>query len=200
MKNLISLEEFLKLRIKFVVEPYYDEECDEKGFIITSNELPGIKVFGESYVEALEEFEEAKIAWYEMKVSLGEDIQVSEPNIHRPSGRLTARFPVILHEKIIRFAEENQTTVNSAINQLINFGFERVNYNNLENVINDLAKKVNDKNLEIEFVGTEMMDTYNTSYWNRVSSHSLRHNRNIGIEFKQVSRKFDEVSVLGGEQ
>ncbi|WP_179860925.1 toxin-antitoxin system HicB family antitoxin [Bhargavaea cecembensis] len=119
MKTInMTLDEFLDQDYQTVITPYHDREYDEKGFVITCPELPGIKVFEESISEGMEELREAKIAWYEMMEEMHASIplpKVEEP----PSGRLTLRLPVSLHEQVTRYADLNKQSLNNAINSLI---------------------------------------------------------------------------------
>ncbi|WP_281486567.1 toxin-antitoxin system HicB family antitoxin [Lysinibacillus sphaericus] len=131
-----SLEEFLKLQYKFIVTPYKDEEHNEEGFIITSPELNGIEVFGETLEEAHEEFREAKIAWYEMKCNLGEDIDPPKVGI-TSSGRLTVRLPKTLHFKVEEFAKEEGVSLNTGFIQLVNEGLTGINN---KTIMNKLCK------------------------------------------------------------
>ena len=122
-----SLEEFIKLQYKFTVAPYIDEEHEEEGFIITCPELHGIEVYGETLDEAHEEFRAAKIAWYEMKCKLGEDISPPKQVGNSSSGRLTVRLPKTLHFKVEEFAKEEGVSLNTGFIQLVNEGLTGVN-------------------------------------------------------------------------
>ncbi|WP_146551210.1 type II toxin-antitoxin system HicB family antitoxin [Rummeliibacillus sp. SL167] len=186
MKKInITLEEFLKLDYKFTVTPYKDEEFNESGFVITSPELPGIKVFGESIQEALEEFEEAKIAFYELKEELGENIVLPIKESDRPSGRITARFGVDLHEKIIDYASSNKISVNAAINQLVNFGLEKSQNNLVLNEIKVVKQLIKLQDIKLSY-GNEYLDE---SYSFEIPRSPKK---DFGLDFELTDRLFCE--------
>ncbi|MFG3612355.1 MULTISPECIES: hypothetical protein [Rummeliibacillus] len=161
MKQInITLEEFLKLDYKFIVTPYKDEEYGESGYVITCSELPGVKVFGENIQEAFEEFEEAKIAFYELKQHLGENIPLPIKESDRPSGRITARFGVDLHEKIIQYAAVNKISVNSAINQLVNFGFEKEQNNLFIDELKSIKQLIKQQEINISYRNDYLDESY----------------------------------------
>lgn len=139
----MSLEDFLELSYKMIVDPYEDIKHDEKGYIITCPDLPGIRVFGETIDEAFEELHEAKIAWFELKEELGEEVFAPELK-SKPSGRLTLRLPIFLHEKVTQYSEENKTSLNNAITFLISKGLNSVDNQSLKEDIQSLASEVQD--------------------------------------------------------
>lgn len=152
--NRMSLNEFLELDYKMVIEPYSDLENDEKGVVITCPDLVGIKVFGETLDEALEELIEAKVAWYDMKEELGEE--VNHPEIlTSPSGRLTLRLPISLHRRVIDYAESNKMSVNNTINFLVLEGLHSASLNTVLREVREVKKKVEDSpsQINISFKG-----------------------------------------------
>lgn len=140
-KNKLTLEDFLELDYQMVIDPYEDTENDEKGFILTCPDLPGIKVFGETLEEAFDELLEAKIAWFDLKEELGEE--VLPPKIKtRPSGRVTLRLPVYLHEQVIEHAEENKISLNNALTGLISEGLKSVEYKSIKQDFGSLVSEM----------------------------------------------------------
>jgi predicted RNase H-like HicB family nuclease len=148
-KSRYTLEEFLDLKYKIEITPYYDEEYAESGYVITSPELSGIKVFGETIDEALIEYHEAKIAWYEMKEKMHEEIPQPFQFKEKPSGRLTVRLPIELHEKVNEFSSSNSISLNLAIIQLINNGFEKNNSSKVFDELTSIKQHLTQRSTEI---------------------------------------------------
>lgn len=73
MKNK---EYYNNLQYPIVIKEFIDE--GEKIFSAEIIELPGLKVYGDSSEEVLEEINEAKEAWIEFNLSL--DRKINEPN------------------------------------------------------------------------------------------------------------------------
>lgn len=139
--NTITLKEFLEHKYKMLIEPYEDVEYNESGYIITCPELVGVKVFGETLKEAFEELEEAKIAYYEMKTELGEDISIP---VHkeRPSGRVTLRLPISMHERVIEQSELNKTSLNATLVNLIGAGLTSTDFKVFSEKLSHLTREV----------------------------------------------------------
>ncbi|WP_203332641.1 type II toxin-antitoxin system HicB family antitoxin [Planococcus beigongshangi] len=140
-KNSFSMEQFLEMDYKIVIDPYVNEEYGEKGYVITCPDLAGIKVFGKSIEEAFEELYEAKIAWFEMKEELGEEVLMPEMK-SKPSGRLTLRLPIFLHEKVIDYSERNNTSLNNAISFLISEGLNSVEIKSVKKEMAALTREI----------------------------------------------------------
>lgn len=167
-KNEMSFDDFMKQEYKMEIDPYFNQEYALEGYVLTCPELPGIKVFGESIEEALEELNEAKIAWYEMKEELGEAIYPPLYKKERPSGRLTARFPISLHEEIIEYAEINKTSINTAISYLVSEGLKAQHFNTVLNELKDIRKQITDRPAEITINFSEKVSNKHDFKWSNM--------------------------------
>lgn len=181
-----NLDEFLKLNLKLIIEPIYDEEYDEEAITISSPDMPGVKVFGETLEEALEELQEAKIAWFEMKEQRGEVINMDKKAyIKKPSGRMTVRFPITLHSKLINYAEEEKTSINSAIIQLLNEGLENNFHEKVLQRLKGIETAIDNKTPIISFINNSADHPYSNTY----APHSISNG-------KQRSGGWEDTGIL----
>ncbi|CAM3374658.1 MULTISPECIES: toxin-antitoxin system HicB family antitoxin [Saccharibacillus] len=81
-------------------------------FFAKIEELPGCHTDGRTQIEALQELEEIKRDYLEIKLEAG--VEIPEPN-DLPSGKLLLRLPKSLHKQILQDAQKESTSVNQLI-------------------------------------------------------------------------------------
>ena len=107
-----DLEYYLRLPYSVVLVP-----CQEGGYFVKIDELPGCMSQGETVDEALAMIEDAKRGWLE--VALQEGIDIPEPGQvadEEYSGRILLRTPKSLHKELIRRARKEGVSLNQFIN------------------------------------------------------------------------------------
>lgn len=112
---------YMNLKYPVIVEKIYDD--GEELFSAEIKELPGLKVFCDSFEEAYEEIELAKEDWITANIELGRNIQepINEYN-ENLSGRITLRLPKGLHGRIKAKSVIDGVSLNQEVVQLINDG------------------------------------------------------------------------------
>lgn len=90
---------------------------DDEGFIAVARDLPGCSAFGETRLEALDEFDHAVEAWIQAAQAAGNP--VPEPSVRsaepRHSGKLLVRLPRTLHSKLAEEAEREAVSLNQYV-------------------------------------------------------------------------------------
>jgi len=125
-------EYYNNLQYPIVIKEFIDE--GEKIFSAEIIELPGLKVYGDSAEEVLEEINEAKEAWIEFNLSL--DRKINEPNVAiEYSGRVTLRIPKSMHKELKSRADYESVSLNSYINYIINEGLRKTDITTLKDSI-----------------------------------------------------------------
>jgi len=91
---------------------------EDKAYIATVSELPGLSAFGSSPEEAVKELLIAKKAYLDVLEEDGEEIP--EPDFLKPfSGQTRLRLPKTLHESLTNGAKKEGVSLNTYIVQLL---------------------------------------------------------------------------------
>ncbi len=95
---------------KYSIQIYWsvDDEC----FIATSEELPTLSAFGDTYEETISEVQEAMSVYLEV---LGEEARPSPSTIESFSGQFRVRLPKSLHRRISETARREGVSLNTLI-------------------------------------------------------------------------------------
>jgi predicted HicB family RNase H-like nuclease len=91
---------------------------EDKGFIATVPELPGLSAFGRNQSKALSELNTAAKAFLESLIQSGKSLPVVE-NISPFSGQLRLRMPKSLHENLVASAKNEGVSLNTYIVSLL---------------------------------------------------------------------------------
>lgn len=113
-----GLDYYMSLQYGVNLRPLAEE--DGGGWLAEIAELPGCVSDGETKVEALENVEKAKAAWF--AVSLKKGFKIPEPAVEAEpeyNGRVTLRLPKSLHRKTSEEAKEEGVSLNSYLQCLI---------------------------------------------------------------------------------
>jgi len=90
---------------------------DDEGFIAIARDLPGCSAFGETRLEALDEFDHAVEAWIAAATKAGNP--VPKPSVRqvepRHSGKILLRIPKTLHSKLAEEAEREAVSLNQYV-------------------------------------------------------------------------------------
>ncbi len=129
------------LNYPIVVNTFVNEEVE----VYTAEilELPGLKVYGDTYEEVIEEINDAKSAWFEVNLELDRPIPEPEKEIE-VSGRVTLRMSKSLHAALKTKAIKEGVNLNPLINEMIIKG---MNNDFSEKVFNSLMEIKNENNI-----------------------------------------------------
>ena len=109
------------MRLEYEVSLLRVPEDEGSGFIVWHQELgrASCNGFGKTVKEALDMLTEVKQSIFED--CLEESLPIPEPagNDQEYSGKLLLRIPKMMHRAIAEVAKENETSINSAIVQLL---------------------------------------------------------------------------------
>ncbi len=89
-----------------------EDEC----FIATSEELPHVSAFGDTYDEAVNEFQEAMSVHLEV---LGEENQPEPLTLESYSGQFRVRLPRSLHRRLVMMARRESVSLNTLVIKLL---------------------------------------------------------------------------------
>lgn len=113
---------FDNLYYPIVLNQFYDD--GELVFSAEIKELPGLKVYGDSYSDVLNEIALAKTSWIEFNMELGRDIPEPIEEINY-SGRVTLRIPKSLHRELKARADAESVSLNSFLNYILSEGLRK---------------------------------------------------------------------------
>jgi predicted RNase H-like HicB family nuclease len=86
---------------------------DDEGFIAIAPDLPGCSAFGETQVEALDQLQDAIVAWVEAARAAGNPIpKASRPAAEQHSGKVLLRMPRSLHAEVAQAAKREGVSLN----------------------------------------------------------------------------------------
>ena len=119
---------------------------DGGGWLAEIPDLPGCMSDGETPQQAIENLEDAKIAWIETALKRGQDIPLPEEEVDYYSGKFTLRIPKTLHRELAQAAKKEGVSLNSYIQTLIAYNFGRM-------IPADAHLKSPDTHLKIEYLG-----------------------------------------------
>lgn len=159
MKNK---EYYLSIKYPIIIKEFWDD--DENSFIYSAEiiELPGLKVYGDSYSEVMEEILIAKETWIEFNLKLGR--QIPEPVIeYDVSGRITLRMPKSLHSELKRLTQVEGVGLNPLINELINKGMQ----NSLSQKVIDSVASLEKENKELKQNNRDLIRKLNSIEFNQ---------------------------------
>lgn len=107
-----ELEALLSRKYRFEIIPQ-----EEGGFVGIYPELEGCLAQGETLEETLEELEDSRQLWIEVRYEDGLPIPepAPEPVEPLPSGRLTLRLPRSLHGELVKRAEIQEVSLNQYV-------------------------------------------------------------------------------------
>ncbi|MBO1306718.1 type II toxin-antitoxin system HicB family antitoxin [Enterococcus sp. 669A] len=118
----MTKEEYLTLEYPVVIKKFYDEDEEQDIFSAEIKEMPGLKVYGDSYQEVYDELLEAKEIWVDARLAEGRDIPLPFKENHSYSGRLTVRIGKDLHRRVADYAEDDGMSLNQSIISLLEKG------------------------------------------------------------------------------
>jgi predicted RNase H-like HicB family nuclease len=121
MMSKKDLNYYMNLPYKIEIIP----EEDGTGFNAVIPDLKGCMAFGETSEEALETLNEVKQIWIEAALDRG--WRIPEPIIEEReySGKFNVRIPPYLHRDLVKFAENQNTSLNQLVLALLSEGLER---------------------------------------------------------------------------
>lgn len=93
--DLSKIEYYLAQKYSIVLRELSAE--DGGGWLAEIPDLPGCMSDGETPQQAIENLEDAKIAWIETALKRGQDISLPEEEVDYYSGKFTLRIPKTLH-------------------------------------------------------------------------------------------------------
>ena len=100
--------------IKYSVQIQWSDEDD--CFIATSEELPHVSAFGDTYDEAVKEFQEAMSVHLEV---LGKEGQPEPLTLESYSGQFRVRLPRSLHRRLVMMARRENVSLNTLVIKLL---------------------------------------------------------------------------------
>jgi len=100
--------------IKYSIQIQWSDEDD--CFIATSEELPHVSAFGDTYDEAVKEFQEAMSVHLEV---LGEENQPEPLTLESYSGQFRVRLPRSLHRRLVMMARRESVSLNTLVIKLL---------------------------------------------------------------------------------
>ena len=100
--------------IKYSIQIQWSDEDD--CFIATSEELPHVSAFGDTYDEAVKEFQEAMSVHLEV---LGEENQPEPLTLESYSGQFRVRLPRSLHRRLVMMAKRENVSLNTLVIKLL---------------------------------------------------------------------------------
>lgn len=120
---MFNVEDYMKLDYPEIIRTI--EENDEKYLEVSIAELPGFFVYVDDYSEIKEEVDASKKEWFAAQIEMGREIPrpIKKSNA---SGRVTLRMSKFKHDRISKFAALNGVSLNQALNDLIDVGFENI--------------------------------------------------------------------------
>lgn len=138
--ELKNKEYYLSLKYPIIIREIWDD--DEKNFIYCAEikELPGLKVYGDTKEEVLEDLEDAKISWIEAAIETGRDITIPAA-LENVSGRITLRMDKSLHIDIKEYAVDQGVSLNQGILNLVKKGLEALRFNSISDQLASILKK-----------------------------------------------------------
>lgn len=83
-------------------------------------DLPGLTIYVDNLEDIKDELEESKREWFASRLEEKKNIPL--PHNLKKSGRITLRIPKSLHEELENKASEENVSLNSYINHLIECG------------------------------------------------------------------------------
>ena len=100
---------------KYPAQVFYSDE--DEGFIATVPDLPGCSAFGETQEEALQELQDAIVAWKAAALKAGNAIPApSRPTVDPlPSGKFLVRAPRSLHAQLIEHSKYEGVSLNQYV-------------------------------------------------------------------------------------
>ncbi|UOF90981.1 type II toxin-antitoxin system HicB family antitoxin [Fodinisporobacter ferrooxydans] len=106
-----NLDYYLSLPYTITLIP-----AQEGGYVVKINELPGCLSQGETVEEALSMIEDAKRAWIEVALEVGNDIPEPVRGEEEYSGKFNVRVPKSLHRLLAEKAKEEKVSLNQYVN------------------------------------------------------------------------------------
>ncbi len=100
--------------IKYSIQIQWSDE--DECFIATSEELPHVSAFGDTYDEAVKEFQEAMSVHLEV---LGEENQPEPLILESYSGQFRVRLPKSLHRRLVMMARRESVSLNTLVIKLL---------------------------------------------------------------------------------
>ena len=93
----------------------------DKGFIATAPDLPGCSAFGETPQAALDELQDAIVAWIQAARAAQNPVPgpSSPARDHQHSGKVLLRMPRRLHAQLARAAKQEDVSLNQYIVYLL---------------------------------------------------------------------------------
>jgi antitoxin HicB len=100
---------------KYPANVFYSDE--DEGYIALAIDLPGCSAFGETQAQALEELQNAIVAWQEAATAAGNPIPPPSRNevLELPSGKVLLRMPRTLHSQLIAQATAEGVSLNQYV-------------------------------------------------------------------------------------
>jgi len=120
-----DIQYYLDLPYQVVLTPLSEE--DGGGWLATIPELKGCMSDGETQQEALNNLQDAKIAW--IKTAIKRNQVIPLPSSHEDeeySGKFTLRLPSFLHRELSLAAKKDNMSLNSYLLSLISLNFGKV--------------------------------------------------------------------------
>lgn len=154
--------------VKYSVNILWSEE--DKGFIATVPEFPGLSAFGETYEEALKETQAVLDGYISVLSEDGENLP--EPNtVNNYSGQIRIRMPRELHRQLAIESARQNMSLNSYMVSLLSMSFV---FNRLEGL---------EKNMQVSCAAFELTSPIAA-----------------GSRFIAQGSSFESLSYMGGAQ
>lgn len=118
-----TFAQYLELRYRFDVRSQGDGE--RATWTASVEQLPGCVATGDTPEEAVAGLRPAKESWLKSAIAEGREIPVpgreppSSRAAHSHSGRFLVRMPKLLHEQLARAAEQQQTSLNRLVTDVL---------------------------------------------------------------------------------
>jgi antitoxin HicB len=110
---MTELDNYLNLPYTITIKRDADGD-----FVATVSELPGCVAHGSSPVEAAEYVREIQRAWIEEALAAGVPVPIPEQET-LPSGRWVQRVPRTMHQRLVKVAKDEGTSLNQLTTALL---------------------------------------------------------------------------------
>ncbi|NMA62651.1 MAG: type II toxin-antitoxin system HicB family antitoxin [Syntrophomonadaceae bacterium] len=121
MNDTRDIEFYLEQEYPIMLKRLTDE--DGGGWLAEIPDLPGCMSDGETQHQALENIEDAKLAWLEIALKRGQNIPLPEEGLDSYSGKFTLRIPKTLHRELAQTAKKEGVSLNQYIQYLLSYNF-----------------------------------------------------------------------------